>query len=163
MYFELVKVWECHEFFWLSYIHFSSIFRNFPSFFDRLWQCPGFALHGNPILSSDLNLLSEIGWGSKPWKRIADNNRKKHVKDYYFFLVFFPISYISRQGFESETNSDKTFEFLGKFYSGYSILKIIKMRFCAESSYVSQITQNRVFDVIFCILRFLDYKKVNKK
>ena len=67
MYFKIAKLLECNEVFWISYVHFTAIFWNFPSVFDRFLQFPGFSLHGNPkpktqnpILSSNLNFSSNF-------------------------------------------------------------------------------------------------------
>ena len=51
--------------------------------------------------------------------------RKKYKKTDSVLHPFFLCSAIFRQSFDSDLNSDEGFEFLGKFYMGYSILKII--------------------------------------
>ena len=53
------------------------------------------------------------------------NLEKKHVKKYYLFYGLCLFSWIFRQIYDSELNSVKKFKSLGKFYLGYSILKII--------------------------------------
>ena len=78
MYFELAKLLECHEFFWLSYIHFSAIFWNCPSFFDSMFlQFPGFALHGNPI-RSQFCLRDSIQREILHWK---------YIFGYFFYVI----------------------------------------------------------------------------
>ena len=69
--------------------------------------------------------------------------------------------------YDFEHNSDQRFEFVGKFYTGYGIFKILLDTFLclhtliiAVSSLLSQIAQNRVFYAIFRNFRFLDYRKV---